>query len=141
MKKGFLVRSVFSVLVSYLVSLAFMVLFALLCVNMNSTEGVPEISGMSALILGALVCGLVSRRLCDGPLSGVFSGALYVALPLLVGLFSGSGASFSWPVRIGIFSVCLLAVFGISALPKSSTHRKNSAKRRKNLLSKYMENR
>ena len=132
MKKNRLLKAVLSALAGHMVGLLFLFIMSFVAIKLDTPTSVGDGFAFIAVALGAIACGLVSKKISPDTISALFSGAIFAGAPLAVSLTS---ASSSRPilVRVGLCILMLLAVFVASGASrgKSIKKRKSSAARRR----------
>ena len=141
MKKGFAVRIALAVVCSHLIAAAVMALLSAIGSNLNSTEKLPTYFAFAAMGIGAIVCGLISRKTGVGIAGALVSGLLFAALPALVSFCFGGESSYSVWMRLGVLLSAALVSPLVSLIPQKSQRKSFSASKRRNAVNKYIESR
>ena len=141
MKKGFAVKIAVAVVCSHLIAAAVMVILSVFGSNLNSTQKLPTYFAFAALGIGAVVCGLISRKTGVGIAGALASGLLFSSVPALVSFFLGGESAYSVWMRLGVLLTAALVSPLVSLIPRKSQKKSFSASKRRDAVNKYIARR
>ncbi len=86
--------------------------------------------GVIALVIGALLCGVIIRTADKGISGSLLATAFYILPALIAWIFGGQNPAFTLPVKLGILAGCAGIILTLSlALPKGSGTMSRSRRR------------
>ena len=133
-------RAIRSLISGYASALLFLVIAGSLMLKADEPDKLTLAAGIAAIMIGALVLGLVSRMSgCTVP-EALVSGLIYGAVLFILSAILGAGSSLSLPVRSLIFLIPAALAGIISVLPSSSA-RKHRSRASGDAVNRYINSR
>ena len=126
LSKKTLKRAIRSLVSGYASALLFLVIAGSLMLKTNEPDKLSLAAGIAAIVIGALVLGLVSRLSGSTTPESLVSGLAYGAVLFILSAILGGGSPLSLPVRSLIFLIPAVLAGAISVLPSSSSRKHRS---------------
>lgn len=113
-------------LVGHLSGFGALLVLSMIALSASDPSALALPLALSALSLGALICGIVSRKTSLGLLGGVVAGLLFALIPWILSLFS-LGKESAGMLTFGQSSLAALALWVIASLPPAFTPKKKKS--------------
>lgn len=139
MKPSLLRSSLLVALISHAAGLLSLILLGFFGYKSSDPDKLLIWLGVGGLIIGALICGLLSRLTGSGLYGALISGGIYL-LPSIVGWIVCRSDTFSLPTRLGIMAGCqgLILVLATVGQSVSDGHRR---RKRRSAIKRSVERR
>lgn len=113
--------SLLSALLAHLGGIAALFLLSLFGIKSEDPRRLLLWLGVIALVVGALLCGVIIRAADRGLGGSLMAAAFYILPALIAWIFGGKDAAFTLPVKLGILAGCAGIILTLSlTLPKGS---------------------
>lgn len=119
-------RAILSLVSGYASALLFLVVAGSLMLKTNEPDRLSLAVSIAAIMIGALVLGLVSRASGSTAPEAVVSGLVYGTVLFVLSAILGGNSPLSLPVRALIFLVPAVISAVVSVLPSSFSHKHKS---------------
>lgn len=129
MKASMLRSSLLVALISHAGGLLALILLGFIGYKSSDPDKLLIWLGVGGLVIGALLCGLLSRLTGKGLYGALISAGIYL-LPSVVGWIVHRSDTFSLPTRLGIMAGCLGIILVLATVGQGVSDGRRRRKRR-----------